>query len=94
MPWKNLDPTIMAPIFAIIVSILRVVYDGKETRVIRIVLEAAICGLLTLAAGSAIRAMGLNDDWSMVAGGIIGFLGSEFVRYTAKRIVGQYTPKA
>lgn len=94
MPWKNLDPSIMAPIFAVIISILRVVYDGKETRFVRIALEAAICGLLTLAAGVGIGAMGWSSEWSMVAGGAIGFLGSEFVRYTAKRIVGNYTPKA
>lgn len=94
MPWRNIDPNLLAPILAVIIAILRVMYDGQETRFWRIAFEAMICGFLTLAAGAAIRAMGLEGDWSIVAGGAIGFLGSEFVRYTARRIVGNYTPKA
>ena len=94
MPWKNLEPNLVAPVFAFVVAVIRVVYDGKEKRWVRVCMEAVICGLLTLAAGAAIGAMGWSSDWQLAAGGVIGFLGSEFIRYTARRIVGNYTPKA
>ena len=89
MPWR--DPELwqswMAPLVASAIAVLRVLYDGKETKWTRIMLESAICGLLTLAASKGISATGLNLDWSIVAGGMIGLMGSEFVRFTAKRIV-------
>lgn len=93
MPWRNPEfwgPWI-GPILAAVLAVLRVLYDGQETRVVRIALEAAICGLLTLAASKAVSALALNQDWSIVAGGCIGLMGTEFIRYTARRLVRDYT---
>lgn len=95
MPWRNPEwwTPYIGPILAMAIAVLRVLYDRKETRALRIGLEAVLCGLLTLAASKGISAMGLNHDWSVVAGGMIGLMGSEFIRYTARRIVRDRTPR-
>lgn len=95
MPWRDPDfwTPWMGPILAAILAVLRVVYDGQETKVVRIGLEGVICGLLTLATSKGISALGLSEDWTVVAGGCIGLMGTEFIRYTARRIVRDRTPR-
>lgn len=95
MPWRNPDfwgPWI-APILAAVIAVLRVLYDGKEKRWLRVLLEGLICGLLTLAVSSALQPLGLSQEWDRVIGGCIGLFGTEFVRYTARRVVKNYTPR-
>lgn len=93
MPWRNPDfwEPLLGPILAGVLAVLRVLYDGQETKVVRIGLEAVICGLLTLAASKGISALELSPDWSVVVGGCIGLMGTEFIRYTARRIVKHRT---
>jgi lambda family phage holin len=96
MPWKDPDfwrIEFMAPLLAVVTATLRVVYDQEETRFMRICLEAIICGLLTVAAGAAIKALGLPHEWSMFAGGAIGFMGSHFIRSAATRFVNRRADK-
>ncbi len=72
---------------AVMISIIRVVYDREETSLLRILLESLICGFLSLAAGSAFAAMGYGDGWYLFAGGVIGFLGSQTIRALAYKII-------
>lgn len=84
--WAALQPLI-APLMAFLVALVRVIYDRDETRWVRIILEATLCGLLAVVAGAAISAMGLDNRWQLFAGGVIGFVGSEFIRSVAREFI-------
>ncbi|MDB4575331.1 phage holin, lambda family [bacterium] len=72
---------------AIVIAVLRVIYDKEETKPIRIILEAAICGLLALTFYFGIIALKLDPSWSVFCGGVIGYLGSAAVRGIAMRLI-------
>lgn len=72
---------------AITMSVLRLIYDRKETNWIRITLESIICSGLTLAAGTGLSALGYSQEWYLVCGGFIGFMGSQSIRALANRFV-------
>ena len=80
---NQLPNEIIGALMAMFMAILRVVYGKEETKPTRVVLEGLICGLLSLTASSAITAMGLNVNWSVFVGGVIGYLGSATVRSMA-----------
>jgi lambda family phage holin len=73
--WFADSPLVQAIMASVILSVLRTIYDDRESTWERIGLEGAICGFLTLIAGSAIRALGVSDEWVMVIGGFIAFVG-------------------
>lgn len=83
----NLPPQMAGAFMAIFISILRVIYDNKETRPLRMILECLICGSLSLSAGYAIIALGLNMNWILFLGGVIGYLGSTTVRAIAMKLI-------
>lgn len=102
MPDK--DPTIMAAIWsaitglsapvkgaamATLISYLRVMYDGKETHQVRVILEALICGSLSLCATSVIGWLQLPSDLAIAAGGAIGFIGVNTLRDYMLRWLGK-----
>lgn len=60
---------------SIVVGILRVAYDDKETTWQRVWLEAAMCGFLTLGAGQVVRLLGVSEAWAFVFGGTLAFVG-------------------
>lgn len=74
-------------IMAVMISIIRVIYDREETSFMRIIMESLICGFLAVAAGSAMAAMGYGDTWYLFTGGFIGFLGSQSIRALAYKII-------
>ena len=84
---EDIDNTVMGVALAMVLSVLRVVYDREETRPMRIVLESVICGLLSVAASAAINAMGWDPNWSVFAGGVIGYMGSTAVRAAAVKFI-------
>lgn len=73
--WIQASPVAQATGLSVIIAVLRTVYDAKETTWTRIWLEGALCGLLTLLAGSAVKALGLSLEWVLVIGGLIAFMG-------------------
>ena len=78
--FEELKPEIAGVIMAIVTAILRIIYDKTERKPVRIALEAALCGALTLAAHYALAAMGVDSNWSIATGGFIGYLGPASVR--------------
>ena len=76
----GLSATVKGAVMAVLISILRVIYDGQEANRVRMVLEAIICGSLSLCAASIIRAVGMSDDTAIAVGGAIGFLGVQTMR--------------
>jgi lambda family phage holin len=90
--WLALNcPTWQGAIMATIISILRVLYEGKETSKVRILLEALICGALSLSASSLIVWMEWPSSLSVAAGGAIGFLGVTAIREIVVRVIGRKT---
>ena len=58
----GLSATVKGAGMAVLISILRVIYDGEEADRTRMFLEALICGSLSLTAASIIQWLGLPDD--------------------------------
>ena len=82
-----MPPEIKGAIMAVITAVLRVIYDDTRTSFLRIFLESCLCGALSLTASSGIVAAGLNPEWSVFAGGIIGYLGSTTIRALALKVI-------
>lgn len=83
------DPLWQGAIMAILISGLRVLYDAKETSKRRIILEALICGGLSLSASSVIEWMEWPSNLSVAAGGAIGFLGVTAIRELVTKFIGR-----
>lgn len=83
----NLPPWIGGAVMAVMVSILRIIYDHEETSFQRIMLESFICGALSVSAGSALNAMGYGQNWYLFCGGFIGFMGSQSIRALANKLL-------
>lgn len=82
--FEKLPPEISGAVMAIVMSVLRILYDSKsKAKPFRIVLESLICGALTLTAGSAIQALGADSRWIFFVGGVIGYFGPVTVRAVA-----------
>lgn len=99
MPEKNPDtwaqvwlalsnPLWQGAIMAAAVSLLRVLYDAKETSKRRMLFESLICGALSLVASSVIEWMAWPSSLSIAAGGTIGFLGVTAIRELVTRFLG------
>lgn len=84
--WDALPGTIKSAILATVVAFLRVMYDGKEPRMTRRLLESILCGAIALCVASLLAASGISSDYSTFAGGAIGLLGADQVRDWARRI--------
>jgi len=89
----SIPPHVQGVFMAIIVSILRVVYDRKETSRMRILLEAILCGCLTLASASIIKWLGWPDEIIITVGGIIGFIGVMELRRLGIKYIDHFGPK-
>lgn len=93
VPWKDpsnwLHAELLAPLLSFALSFLRAMYDDKEPRWLRRLTESAICGMITLSSGYAIDALGLAGEWKYAAAGAIGFLGADYIRSVAKKIVSK-----
>lgn len=84
---NQLPSDILGGIMAMLIAVLRVIYDKEETRPTRIFLESLLCGALSLVFSSAISAMELDKDWAIFVGGMIGFFGTVTVRSLAIKFV-------
>jgi lambda family phage holin len=83
------NPLWQGAIMAATISLLRVLYDAKETKVWRVILESLICGGLSLSASSIIKWMDWPEGLSVAAGGMIGFLGVTAIREFALKFIGK-----
>lgn len=83
------DPLWQGVIMSVTVTLLRIMYDAKETSKRRIIFEALICGSLSLVASSLIEWMAWPPSLSVAAGGTIGFLGVTTIRELVTRFLGR-----
>jgi len=75
-----------AALLAAIVALLRILYDGKESRWVRRLLEAALCGAIALGVAHLIEAAGMSQGWATFLGASIGLFGADQVREWGRRI--------
>jgi lambda family phage holin len=105
MPEKNPDfwaqvwliittPLWQGAIMAATISMLRVLYEGKEANKWRVLLEALMCGGLSLSASSVIEWMAWPSSLSVGAGGAIGFIGVTAIRELIIRFLGRKADSA
>ncbi|WNW11855.1 phage holin, lambda family [Pseudomonas sp. DTU_2021_1001937_2_SI_NGA_ILE_001] len=83
------DPLWQGVIMAVVIAFLRVLYDARETRPWRIILESLICGCLSLVASTVIEWMAWPASLSVAAGGTIGFLGVTAMREMLLRVINR-----
>lgn len=91
MPWKDhnnwIRAEILAPLFSFVTAFLRVTYDRSEPKWMRRLLEAMLCGLITLSCGFAIDALEMAGEWKYAIGGTVGYFGADYARGVADRII-------
>ncbi|WP_341522986.1 phage holin, lambda family [Pseudomonas sp. G.S.17] len=87
-------PLWQGAIMAATITFLRVLYEAKEANKWRIVLEALICGSLSLSASSVIEWMAWPPSLSVAAGGTIGFVGVTAIRDLIIRFLGRKADSA
>lgn len=80
-------PEVRASVMALVISVLRIVYDKKESKWQRILLESLLCGALTYGITSGLRFFSVDPGVSIFCGAAIGFYGVEFVRHRAQRLI-------
>lgn len=88
---NNLPPQAAGVLMAIFMAVVRVLYDDKETKPQRIIIEALLCGALSLTATYGITALGLNIHWAIFVGGTIGYLGPQSVRQYVTKVLNKKT---
>lgn len=76
-----------AIMFSIIMSLLRVLVDNNETSWKRILLEALLCGGITATFISFVIFLGWNISICGFIGGMVGLVGSVFVRSIARKVI-------
>ena len=72
------QPQLSAAGLSVVIAALRVVYGGGTRR--QMMLEGALCGLITLALVPLLAWMGLPQGMATFAGGMVGFMGVERLR--------------
>ncbi len=82
----GLPEPIRAALLAAVVAMLRILYDGREPRWVRRVLEAALCGAIALGIAHLIEAVGMSQGWATFLGASVGLFGADQVREWGRRI--------
>ena len=85
----EIPPQIYGAGIAAVLGMLIVVYAKEETKLSRVIMEGASCGLLCWAAGSGLGAAGLDAGLALLLGGIIGSVGSTTIRALILKAVGK-----
>lgn len=75
----------LAAALAAVLTYLRVLYDGKESRWDRQLLEAALGGVLVFLVGVGAEKAGMGGGLSYAVAGVVGVLGVEQVRQLGRR---------
>lgn len=97
LEWLDQTPPAFQGFFmAMVIAVLRVMYDRKERAWQRIALEGLLCGLLTVA-GTSLAALAIGFWWphfqapmayvAVGLGGSVGFFGVEAVRRLAIKLL-------
>lgn len=83
---ETLPEPFRSALLATLVALLRVLYDGREPRWIRRVLESALCGSIALGVSYLAEAVGAPAGWATFFGAAIGLFGADQVRTWGRTI--------
>lgn len=75
----------MATALAFVLGYLRIMYDEKEPRPIRRLIEASLGAVLVFIIGMTCENFGVSPGWSYAAAGFVGVLGVDQVRLLAQK---------
>ncbi len=84
---KSLPPEAQSALMSIVIAVLRVIYDNKHGKWQRIGLEAALCGAISFGVVSGLTLVGLGKESAVFFGASVGFLGVDFLRALAHKVV-------
>ena len=84
--WTVLAEPIRAAIISSVIAFFRVIYDGKEPKMVRKLLESALCGSIALGVASGIQAMGMPEGFGTFLGAAIGLFGADQVRLWGRKL--------
>ena len=76
-----------------VIATLRVFYDNQETKLIRVVLEALLCGALALCVSSIVEMLSLPPSATVTIGGAIGFIGVTALRDNLLKVINKKMDK-
>jgi lambda family phage holin len=82
----NIPEPFRASLLAAIVALMRILYDGKEPRWARRLLEAALCGAIALAIANLVQALGMSAGWATFLGAAVGLFGADQVREWGRKL--------
>jgi len=68
---------------AMLLAFLRMMHDKRGIKKTQILIEVLICGLISLTLSAAVKAAGMDEDWQIVGGGIVGLAGYSVIRVLA-----------
>ncbi len=91
--WTAIPEPIKAAIIGAAIAFLRIMYDGREPRIVRRLLESALCGAIALCVAYLIEAVGLESGWAVFLGGAVGLIGADQVREWARRFAEHHVRK-
>lgn len=92
MAWLEQNwQALYAGLLATLIAGLRVMYGGGNLR--RVVLEAPLCGLLALTTSHGLVLLGIPASTGPFFGGLIGLLGVEWTRATARKVLNRKAEK-
>ena len=74
---------------AMMLSVIRVIYDREETSAVRIGMESLICGSLALATMNLIAEMGIEGNFQYFIGCSVAFIGSQSIKKFAMRFIAR-----
>lgn len=85
LQFPDTPPGVWGVIVAIGLSLIRSISNSNS--LVKKLIEAATCGVLTLSAHHAILAFNYDTNLSVFAGGVIGLVGSDAIKALAIRIM-------
>lgn len=75
-----------AAFLAAAVALIRILYDGKEPRWARRMLEATLCGAIALAIAHLVESLGMSSGWATFLGAAVGLFGADQVREWGRKL--------
>ena len=85
--WGSLPEPFKAAILASLIAILRVVYDGREPRFLRRLMESCLCGAIAFGLAAGLEAVEVPSGMATFLGAAVGLLGADKVREFAQQYV-------
>lgn len=87
-------PYVWGALLAFTIAILRVRYNDPNAARRRVLLEAAICGCLSLTLSGSLEWLNAPQSASVALGGAVGFIGINKIRALALGWLGKKADKA